>query len=115
MGRPISDQLTWNKPWHTLCDFDISKGPSAKWFVGGETNMCYNAIDRHDPNLIAFITDSAVTGEVKKHTFGELQKEVSRLAAVYQTKGVRKGDTVVIYMPMIIEAVVAMLACARIG
>jgi len=77
--------------------------------------MAYNCLDRHDPNLIAFTTDSAVTGKTEIITFGDLTKRVARFAKVLQNNGVKTGDSVVIYMPMIIEIVVAMLACARIG
>src|SRR5690606_26691320 len=87
--------------------------------VGGECNACYNAVDRHvergRAGQAALIYDSPVTGTKRRYTYAELQDEVATLAAVLADLGVRKGDRVVLYMPMIPEAVFAMLACARIG
>jgi propionyl-CoA synthetase len=97
---------------------DYSRPPFAKWFVGGETNLCYNAVDRHlkdrpDQNALIFI--STETDTEKTYSFSELHAEVNRCAAMMQGLGVGKGDRVLIYMPMIPEACFAMLACARIG
>ncbi|MBS1137344.1 MAG: propionate--CoA ligase [Proteobacteria bacterium] len=106
----------WNKPPQKV--FDYSKPPFVKWFVGGETNLCYNAVDRHvatRPDQKALIYISTETNEEKSYTFRELHQEVMRMAAVMQSLGVGKGDRVLIYMPMIAEACVAMLACVRIG
>jgi propionyl-CoA synthetase len=86
--------------------------------VGGETNLCYNAVDRHAaarPNDRALVYISTETDEEKVYSFAELQREVERMAAIYQELGVKRGDRVLIYMPMIAEAAFAMLACARIG
>ena len=92
--------------------------PFAKWFAGGTTNLCHNAVDRHLPaqeNSPALIFVSTETDVEKVYTFGELSQEVHRMAAILQSLGVVKGDRVLIYMPMIAEAAFAMLACARIG
>ena len=106
--------------WHTPPKqvLDYSRPPFAKWFVGGETNLCYNAVDRHAakrPNDRALVYISTETNEEKIYSFAELQREVERMAAIYQSLGVTKGDRVLIYMPMIAEAAFAILACARIG
>ena len=108
--------IDWHKPFEQACDF--SRPPFAKWFVGGETNLCYNAVDRHAakrPNDRALIFISTETDTEQVYTFAELQREVERMAAIYQSLGVTKGDRVLIYMPMIAEACFAMLACVRIG
>jgi propionyl-CoA synthetase len=93
--------------------------PFYRWFEGGIVNSCYNALDYHVENglkdRIALIYDSPVTKKVRRYTYGELLDLVARCAGGLQLLGVRKGDRVVIYMPMIPEAVIAMLACARIG
>ena len=106
----------WNKPAQQICDY--SKPPFVQWFKGGETNLCYNAVDRHAaarPNDRALMYISTETNEEKVYSFAELQREVERMAAIYQELGVKRGDRVLIYMPMIAEAAFAMLACARIG
>ncbi len=108
--------IDWHKPHEQVCDF--SRPPFAKWFVGGETNLCHNAIDRHlatrgDQKALVYI--STETGQEKSWTFRELYKEVNRAAAMLHTLGVTRGERVLIYMPMIPEAVFAMLACARVG
>lgn len=111
-----AQMVDWHKPFEKVCDF--SRPPFAKWFVGGETNLCYNAVDRHAaqrPNDRALIYISTETNEEKIYSFAELQREVERMAAIYQSLGVKQGDRVLIYMPMIAEACFAMLACARIG
>jgi propionyl-CoA synthetase len=108
--------IHWNKPFQQVCDY--SRPPFAKWFVGGETNLCYNAVDRHAakrPNDRALVYISTETDETKEYSFAELKAEVMRTAAVMQSLGVGKGDRVLIYMPMIAEATFAVLACARIG
>src|SRR5512147_430717 len=108
--------IDWHKPPQQICDY--SKPPFVKWFSGGETNLCYNAVDRHAakrPNDRALIYVSTETNEEKVYSFAELQREVERMAAIYQSLGVAKGDRVLIYMPMIAEATFAILACARIG
>lgn len=108
--------IHWHKPFDRVLDFDHP--PFARWYVGGETNLCYNAVDRHLATLAdnpAVIAVSTETGLERTYTFAELHREVSDMAAVMQAHGVRRGDRVLIYMPMIAEAVFAMLACARIG
>jgi propionyl-CoA synthetase len=112
-----AEAITWYKKWDKV--LDASKPPFYRWFPGGELNTCYNALDRHVKNgradQVALIYDSPVTKTIQKFTYRELLDQVSRFAGVLQSLGVNKGDTVVIYMPMIPEAAVAMLACARLG
>ncbi len=108
--------ISWNKPPQKVMDY--SNPPFCKWFVGGETNLCYNAVDRHlntraeQPALIYISTE---TNETATYTFAELHQEVNRFAAALKAQGLQKGDRVVIYMPMIAQAIFAMLACARLG
>lgn len=108
--------LDWQKPPQQICDY--SNPPFAKWFVGGTTNLCHNAVDRHlkergDQAALIFV--STETEQEKTYSYKELHAEVQRMAAILQNLGVVKGDRVLIYMPMIAEASFAMLACARIG
>jgi propionyl-CoA synthetase len=108
--------IDWHKPFDQVCDY--SHPPFAKWFKGGETNLCHNAVDRHlatraDQNALIFV--STETNTEKTYSFRELHAEVNRMAAILQAQGVGKGDRVLIYMPMIAEACFAMLACVRIG
>ena len=108
--------VDWHKPYEKVLDY--AKPPFAKWFVGGEINLCHNAVDRHlkdRANQPALIYISTETGEQKTYTYAELHAEVQRMAAVLQSLGVGKGDRVLIYMPMIAEALFAMLATVRIG
>ena len=108
--------VDWKTQPTQICDY--SNPPFAKWFVGGTTNLCHNAVDRHlkdRPDQAALIYVSTETGVEKTYTFRELHVEVQRMAAVIKGLGVQKGDRVLIYMPMIAEAAFAMLACARIG
>mgnify|MGYP006274186489 FL=1 len=113
----IAEDCHWYKKWDRV--LDDSNKPFYRWFTGGEINTCYNALDLHIDNGIggntALIYDSPVTGTQKKYTFLELADETARFAGVLSQKGVKKGDRVIIYMPMIPEALIAMLACARIG
>ncbi|MEL1265048.1 propionate--CoA ligase [Pseudoxanthomonas putridarboris] len=108
--------IHWHKPPQQILDY--SNPPFRRWFVGGETNLCYNAVDRHleargdQLALVAVSTETEVTREI---TYRELYREVNAFAAILQRLGVGKGDRVVIYMPNMAEAVFAMLACARIG
>ena len=113
-----ADDCHWYKKWDKV--LDDSNKPLYRWFVGGELNTCYNALDYHVDDRgrgdrIALIYDSPVTGTIKRYSYAELRDIVARFAGVLTGRGVAKGDRVVIYMPMIPEAVVAMLACARIG
>ncbi len=108
--------IDWHKQPQQILDY--SQPPFVKWFPGGETNLCYNAVDRHAakrPNDRALIYVSTETDEEKIYSFAELKSEVMRMAAIMQSLGVAKGDRVLIYMPMIAEACFAILACARIG
>lgn len=107
--------------WIKKCDkvLDDNNPPFYRWFEGGELNACYNAVDRHVVNgrgdQVAIIWDSPVTGNKLKITYRQLQDKVANFAGVLKGEGVQKGDTVIIYMPMIPEAAVSMLACARLG
>lgn len=126
-AESISDpELFWAKAaegidWHKAAEQVLDKDdpPFYRWFKGGELNTCYNAVDRHVAagrgEQTAIIYDSPVTDTIRAITYSELQEQVSRFAGVLRGKGVAKGDTVIIYMPMIPEAAVAMLACARLG
>jgi propionyl-CoA synthetase len=113
----IASELVWTKPWAKV--LDDSKPPYYEWFSGGELNTCYNALDRHcdggRADQLALIYDSPVTGQVRTYSYAELRDEVAVFAKVLQRNGVAKGDRVIVYMPMIPEAVISMLACARIG
>ncbi len=107
--------------WYKECDkvLDSSNPPFYRWFKGGKMNTCYNAVDRHVKNgrgdQVAIIYDSPVTNTIAKITYQELLQKVSVFAGALQSQGLKKGDTAIIYMPMIPEAAIAMLACSRIG
>ncbi len=113
-----AEKIHWFKKWDKVLD-DSGAPYFYRWFVGGELNTCYLALDYHVENgradQYALIYDSPVTNTIKKFTYKEFRDYVAKFAGVLKSFGVEKGDTVVIYMPMIPEAVVAMLACARIG
>ncbi len=114
--REQSQLVNWHVEPQQICDYD--RPPFAKWFVGGQTNLCHNAVDRHLPDRAdqpALIFVSTETDQEKVYTFRELSDEVQRMAAILLELGVKKGDRVLIYMPMIAEASFAMLACVRIG
>jgi propionyl-CoA synthetase len=109
-------RIEWHKPFSKVLDY--SKPPFRSWFVGGETNLCYNAVDRHlatrgDQDALVWI--STEVNETRKFTFRQLYEEVNRFAAILSELGVGKGDRVLIYMPMTPEAVFAMLATVRLG
>jgi propionyl-CoA synthetase len=110
-------EIHWYKTWDKV--LDDSKKPFYRWFVGAETNTCYNAVDRHVEQgrgqQTAIIYDSPVTQTKRKITYAELQDQVSRLAGGLAALGVEKGDRVLLYMPMVPEAVIGMLAVARLG
>jgi propionyl-CoA synthetase len=111
-----AELVEWQTQPQQICDY--SNPPFAKWFVGGTTNLCHNAVDRHlkeRADQAALIFVSTETNEERVYSFGELHAEVQRMAASLKALGVGKGDRVLIYMPMIAEAALAMLACARIG
>ncbi|OYU74807.1 MAG: propionyl-CoA synthetase, partial [Burkholderiales bacterium PBB5] len=108
--------IDWETPFTRVCDY--SKAPFAQWFVGGRTNLCHNAVDRHaktHPDRAALVWVSTEVDKEVVYSFSQLQDEVQRMAAVLIKLGVKKGDRVLVYMPMIAEAAFAMLACARIG
>ena len=111
-----AESIEWNTPPRTICD--NSHPPFTRWFAGGTTNLCHNAVDRHlaaraDQAALVFV--STEVGIEKTYTFGQLHAEVQRMAAMLLGLGVGIGDRVQIYMPMVPEAVFAMLACTRIG
>jgi propionyl-CoA synthetase len=110
-------EIDWIKPPEKV--FDPTQGLYGRWFAGAVVNTCYNALDRHvaggRADQLALIHDSPLTGRITRFTYAELLNEVKTLAAVMTDFGITKGDRVIIYMPMVPEAVVAMLACARIG
>jgi len=108
--------IDWQTPFSQVCDY--SKPPFARWFVGGKTNLCHNAVDRHaatHPDRNALIWVSTEVDKEIIYTFAQLKAEVERMAASLQALGVKAGDRVLVYMPMIPEAAFAMLACTRIG
>jgi len=115
-GR-AAEEISWHKKWDQV--LDTSNLPFARWFLGGLINTCYNALDRHVEGgrgqQPALIYDSPVTNTIRTYTYSELLARVSRIAGFLASLGVTRGDRVVIYMPMIPEAAMAMLACARIG
>ena len=115
--QEVSEDIFWfKKPTKIL---NKSKPPFYKWFEDGITNTCYNALDVHIENgrgdKTALIYDSPITGNKNKFTYKELREKVSKFAGALQNQGIKKGDRVIIYMPMIPEAVIGMLACGRIG
>ena len=115
--KKAAENIEWVRPFDRV--LDDSDPPHYRWFVGGELNTCFNAVDVHVQNGLgdqpALVYDSAVTGNKKTFSFLELRDEVAHFAGVLAARGISKGDRVIIYMPMVPEAVVAMLACARLG
>jgi len=106
----------WQRPFEKVLDY--SRPPFARWFVGGETNLCYNAVDRHlaaRGDQMALIWISTEVEQTRSYTYKQLSDEVNRVAAMMRSLGVKRGERVIIYMPMVPEAAFAMLACARIG
>ncbi len=112
-----AEALEWDKRWDMV--LDDSRPPFYRWFAGGKLNTCYNCLDRHvmngDGDRVALIYDSPVTNTIKHFTYAELTRDVAKLAGAIKAQGIEPGDRVLIYMPMVPEAVTAMLACARIG
>ena len=112
-----AEDLHWDKRWDRV--FDGSRPPYYRWFVGGMLNTCYNALDLHVDRgrgkQRALVYDSPVTNTITAFTYAELRDQVARVAGALQRQGIGKGDRVIIYMPMVPEAIMAMLACARIG
>jgi propionyl-CoA synthetase len=114
--RDEAKLIEWHRPFERVLDY--SRPPFARWFVGGETNLCHNAVDRHlaqraDQKALVWI--STEVDARREFTYRELHAEVNRVAAMMQSLGVKRGDRVIIYMPMVPEAAFAMLACARLG
>ncbi len=113
----IANAVHWDKPWDKV--LDDSDEPHYRWFAGAQVNTCYNALDLHvkqgrgEQN--ALIYDSAMTGEIRHYTYRQLTQETARFAGALANVGVERGSRVIIYMPMIPQAVIAMLACARLG
>jgi propionyl-CoA synthetase len=112
-----AEAIHWDRPWERV--LDGSRAPLYRWFTGGMLNTCYNALDVHIERgrgkQTALVYDSPVTGTVQRFTYAELRDRVARFAGALVLQGVRRGDRVVIYMPLVPETVIAMLACARIG
>src|SRR3954447_11943837 len=109
--------IDWDEPWQRV--LDDSRAPFYRWFTGGRLNTCHNALDRHveggRADQLALIYDSPVTDTKATFTFRELRDAVAGFAGALAAQGVGRGDRVIVYMPMVPEAVIAMLACARIG
>jgi propionyl-CoA synthetase len=112
-----ASRIDWETPWSAVFDGDV--GPYGRWFPGGRLNTSFNCLDRHVDagagDRPALVWDSAMTGDVVTHTYRELRDRVAKVAGALAAVGVSRGDRVVIYMPMIPEAAIAMLACARLG
>ncbi len=112
-----AEDVHWVRPWDAV--LDDSRRPLTRWFPGGQVNTCTSALDVHveggRAEQVALIYDSPVTGAIRRYTYRQLRDEVARLAGALAALEVERGDRVIIYMPMIPEAVMAMLACARLG
>ncbi|HEX4879703.1 MAG TPA: AMP-binding protein, partial [Limnobacter sp.] len=111
-----AELIDWHKPFEKV--LDDSRPPFSAWYVGGQTNLCHNAVDRHLSTMAdrtALVYVSTEVDQERTYTFAQLHQEVQTTAAMLLQMGVKKGDRVLIYMPMIPEAAFAMLACARIG
>ena len=112
-----ASRISWDKTWHQV--LDSGNAPLHRWYAGAWLNTCYNAVDRHvehgRANQLALVYDSPVTGTQEKYTYAQLQDQVARTAGMLADLDIAAGDRVIIYMPMVPEAVFAMLACARIG
>jgi propionyl-CoA synthetase len=112
-----AEAIFWDRRWERV--FDDSRPPFYRWFTGGQLNTCYNALDFHVDRgrgkQLALVYDSPVTRTVRTYTYASLRDEVAQFAGALRAQGVARGDRVLIYMPMVPEAVIGMLACARIG
>ena len=112
-----AEAIDWHRRWDAV--LDSSRAPLHRWFAGGELNTCFNAVDRHADGeraeQVALIHDSPVTDTVRAITYRELRDLTARFAGVLAARGVGRGDRVIVYMPVVPEALVAMLACARLG
>lgn len=115
-GKIARTELDWMKPFDDdrVLEGDLTSG-DVRWFAGGKLNAAYNALDRHNPDDLAIIWEGDEPDDIRKITFGEMLGKVSQIANALKAKGVKKGDVVTIYMPMIPELAMTMLACARIG
>jgi len=116
-GEMAEQFLSWDQPWDEVCSFDFTRG-EASWFKGGRLNVSVNCIDRHLPeraDQVAIIWEGDDPSDSRKITYAELKDEVCRLGNALRASGVKRGDRVCLYLPMIPEAAFAMLACARIG
>ncbi len=116
-GDAAREYLVWDKEWDKVLNYDFNEGV-IEWFQGGVLNACYNALDKHVDKLknkVAYYWEGDRPEESKVVTYLDLYREVNKFAAVLKSKGVKKGDPVIIYLPMIVELPIAMLACARIG
>ncbi len=120
----VARGFEWFTPWTKVREHDPKRPYDTKWFVGGTTNLCYNCVDRHvnagfgDETAIVWESEPVDAGgepEVRRLTYADLQRETAKFASVLETLGVKKGDIVTLYMPMIPELAIAMLACARLG
>src|SRR5437667_1451914 len=104
-----AEAIHWEKRWDRV--FDDSRKPFYRWFTGGVLNTCYNALDRHIESgraeQVALIYDSPVTGTIRQYTYRRLRDAVARFAGALEQQGIQKGDRVIIYMPMVPEAVIA--------
>src|SRR5260370_41580749 len=112
-----AEAIDWERRWDRV--LDASRPPFFRWFAGGRLNTCWNAVDRHVAagrgERVALIWDSPVTGQIRRFTYRELRDRAARVAGALVGLGVKPGDRVLIYMPMVPEAAIGMLACARIG
>jgi acetyl-CoA synthetase len=116
-GQKAKEYLVWQKDWDSVLNYDFHKA-TIEWFKGGVLNASYNCLDKHVDvlkNKVAYYWESDNPKESRTVTYLELYRDVNKFAAVLKAKGIKKGDRVIIYMPMIVELPVAMLACARIG
>ncbi|MBM3791185.1 MAG: acetate--CoA ligase [Acidobacteria bacterium] len=114
----VADEFHWQKKWDQVLSWDFDKEIKIEWFKGGKTNVSYNALDRHlatRGDRVAFYWEGNNPGEDRPITYRELHREVCKFANVLKSKGVKKGDRVSIYMPMVLELPITLLACARIG
>jgi propionyl-CoA synthetase len=112
-----AEGIDWDRRWDRV--LDDADPPFYRWFRGGRLNTCWNALDRHvaggRADQPALVHDSPMTGSVRTFTYRELRDAVASFAGVLAAQGVERGDRVVVYMPMVPEAVIAMLACSRLG
>ncbi len=114
----VAETFHWEKKWDRVLSWDFDKDIKIEWFKGGKTNICYNALDRHLDSIadrVAFYWEGNNPGEQSKTTYRQLHEQVCKFANVLKSRGVKKGDRVSIYMPMVMELTISVLACARIG